>query len=699
MGFLIGVDTGGTFTDCVVVDEAGKMTIAKAPTTPEDFSRGVIASIENAAISLRISLNDLLKNTAALLHGTTIATNIVISGNGAKTGLLTTKGHRDAIFIMRVAGRTAGLTMEKLQDFATTHKPKPLVPKMMTEEIHERVDYKGKIIVPLNLEKTEESIKRLINKDVESLAVSLLWSFKNPNHELKIREMINRIVPDIPVSISSEIAPRLGEYERTMTTVMNAYTLPAMGRYIRSLNKLLTSKGLKAPLLILQASGGAMAAERAEQIPVVTMNSGPSAGVLGCSYLGELIGHKNIICTDVGGTSFDVGLVVDGAPVISPFSLANQQAMYIPRVVTESIGSGGGTIAHIEAKNLRLKVGPQSAGALPGPACYDSGGTEPTITDADLILGYINPDYFLGGEIKLNKSKAESIIKRKIADPLGMTVEEAAASIVEIVDNQMADLVRKITVETGYDPRDFVLYAYGGAGPTHVGGYARDLGVRQIVCPLGISAGVFSAFGISVSDIKHVYQLSYPMLEPFDLAAIQAAYKDMEGQAKAELTKEGIKEQAISMTRFAELRYKGQINEVSTKVPKGNIDQNWANDMIENFERTYEALYGKGSGFRQGGIEVVAFRVEAVGKRKKPQLAKQVEVSLTASPPLKAKRNCYWREFGKFVESPIYDGIKIVRGNLINGPAIIELPTTTVVVHPKQRLEVDEYGNLLISLM
>ncbi|WP_338448108.1 hydantoinase/oxoprolinase family protein [Niallia oryzisoli] len=689
--YIVAVDTGGTFTDCVIVNNNGEITVGKSHSTPPDFSEGVIESVRVTAEKIGLSLENLLSRTVQFIHGTTVTTNAMIERRGVKVGFLTTLGHKDALHIMRIMGRTAGMPVNQLQ-LSKTFKPDAIVPKSLIEEIPERIDYKGSVVVPLDINYTRKAIQNLLNQDVDSIAVSLLWSFKNPEHEKKVKELFQEMAPHIPISLSSEIVPKIGEYERSATTVINSYTAPLLAGYVEKLEKRLQENGLTSKLLIMQSIGGLMPAYEAERLSVTTLMSGPAGGVMGAKFLGHRYGYKNVICTDVGGTTFDVGLIVDGEPVISSTSVMNQYNLSLPMIDIESIGAGGGSIARVDVGST-LHVGPESAGARPGPVCYGKGGTEPTVTDADVVLGFIDPDYFLYGAIELHKDKAVEAISEKIAKPLGLSVEEAAAGIVEIANSQMADLIRKMSIERGYDPRDFALFLYGGAGPTHGTAYGRDLGVKEMIVPLGETAAVYSAFGISSSDISHVYEISDPIQAPWDLELVSENFIKLEKKAVEQLFIENISEGNIQLERWIEMRYKGQVHQVDVPFPNGVITENVINQVISEFEKRYESMYGKGAAFKEGGIELVSYRVNSYGKLPKPSIeaAKKVETNL-----IETVRPVYWRELGGYVETKVY------RGNIrsldiqVEGPSIIELPTTTIPVYPGQSVTVDPLGSLVV---
>jgi N-methylhydantoinase A len=598
--------------------------------------------------------------------------------------------------MMRVTGRVAGLTQEELFDFPKTSKPVPLVPKYLVEEVDERVDYKGSVVVPLNEEQARAAIRRLLDHGVGAIAISLLWSFKNDSHERRLRELVAEMAPEVPVSVSSEIVPKIGEYERTATTVVNSYTLPLMSHYVRALEEELAKEELRAPFLIMHSAGGVMTAAEASELPVRTVNSGPAGGVIGAKFLGSALGHENIICTDVGGTSFDVGLIVDGEPLMTPTQVVDQYSLLLPSVDVVSIGAGGGSIAS-SAGGARLQVGPESAGARPGPACFGLGGERPTVTDADLVLGYIDPDYFLAGQIKLDKERAERAIKEHVADPLGMNVAQAAAGIVEITNAHMTDLVRKTTVERGFDPRRFVLYAYGGAGPLHATAYGRGIGAQAIVVPFGGLAPVFSAFGIAISDLVRVVEYSDPQVAPFDIQHIVGTFQRLAEEARDLLRGSGGRDEDVRFNYTAEMRYLKQVYEVSVPLELEQLENRGSDGLVEDFEQRYQQIYGKGSGFSGAGVEFISYRVTGTAAPlTKPRLErKQADEDLDAAS--RGERPVYWPTERDFVQTPIYEGERLRSGQQIEGPAVIEERATSIPLYAGQILTVDPYGNLTIQ--
>ncbi|MGH8738967.1 MAG: hydantoinase/oxoprolinase family protein, partial [Burkholderiales bacterium] len=512
--FLVGVDIGGTFTDCVVLDGKGRITATKSPSTPENFAEGMLAALNVAADRLGLSFEDFCAQIRVLTHGTTVGTNALIQRKGAKIGLITTKGHEDVMHIMRGSRGVTSRDLKKVVHFPESQKPEPIVPKRLIEGVSERIDCFGEVVVPLNEEQAEAAIRRLVAQGVEAIAVCFLWSFRHPAHELRVKEMVRRIAPKLFVSCSVDIAPKWGEYERTAATVLNGYIGPVMARYLENLAKRLRSAGYRQPLQIAQCGGGSISVDKAMGSPLLTLDSGPVSGVTGSVYLGSVMGIENIITTDMGGTSFDVGIVHGGRPQYSFVSNVVQYEYFLPKVDIQAIGSGGGSLARVVPATRTLQVGPESAGADPGPACYGKGGEMPTVTDADVVLGYINPDNFLGGRMRLDRAKAVAAVQ-KVADGLGLSLHETASGIARVAEFKMADIIRKMTVEKGFDPREFTLFAFGGAGPAHAGVFGAELGVKKIIVPQKEIASTWCAFGAASADMLHVHEHTDIQASPF----------------------------------------------------------------------------------------------------------------------------------------------------------------------------------------
>lgn len=684
MKFYMGVDVGGTFTDATVTDEGGNIYMFKTPTVPATPSQGFLNCAQKAADFFGLSLGDFLGKLEKLAYGTTIATNMLLEGKTACTGLVTTKGFRDTLPIARIGRDRLGLDLQ-------CERPPSLTPRSLIEEVSERVDYAGKIITPLDEADVEKALRKLVKKKVEAIAVCLLWSFKNPAHEERIGTILRKKLPQTYVSLSSEVAPLSGEYERTATVVMNASLGPPVKAHLSQLVQDLKERGLKIPLLIMQSTGGVIPAEDAAAKPVTLVNSGPAGGLIASKYISELMGLKNAICIDMGGTSFDASLITREEYSASLVSRACNHDIFVPMLDIHSIGAGGGSIAWLDM-GQRLKVGPQSAGALPGPACYSRRGGEPTVTDADVVLGRINPEYFLGGEMPLDKKKAEKAILEKVAKPLGFDLLKAAAGICRIVDSNMAGAIRAITIQKGYDPRDYALIAFGGAGPTHCASLARELGIGTVVIPF--LATVQSAFGIAASDILHSLSWS-SATELKEVEKINFHLEKLKATGYSLLRQEGVLESAIEMKAFADMRYKMQSHEVTLPLPARPLTGRDLEQLLETFNQRYEEIYGAGTAFPRAGVEIVTFRVEAIGKIKKPALKAHPPAGEDASAALKSRRQVFFED--SFLSTLVYDGDKLQPGNLLPGPAIVEYKGTTAAIYPDQVGQIDPFLNLILS--
>jgi len=696
--FIIGVDTGGTFTDIVVMTESGEIWTAKASTTPDDFSRGVMDALGEAAKTVGVELRALLSRTTLFKHGSTVATNALITRSGVKVGFITTRGFEDTTEIMRAIGRVDGLSEEEIRHVTWVTKPEPLVPRELVMGVRERIDYRGEEVIPLNREDVMNAIRRLMEEEkVEAIAVSLLHAWANPAHEEQIRSLALEADPSRRLywSFGSALSQVAGEYARANTAIMNSFLGPTVGRYLKGLEDKLRAGNLKGPLLITQGNGGV--AHREHVTPIANLQSGPAGGMIASAYVAGLLGHKNVITTDMGGTSFDVGLVTEGywryahEPIVERFRILQ------PIIDIESIGAGGGTIARVDHETGRLLVGPKSAGASPGPVCYDGGGQEVTVTDADLILGIIDPHYFLGGRKALNKAKALNTVQEKIAKPLGLKPVEAAAGIFDIVNSKMSDLIRRQVVRTGYLPEEFVIYAFGGAGPVHAAGFAAELGVKKIyIFP---TSPVFSAFGAAAADVIHSRVMTCQYIIPVDPSAINQRLDGVEAEMREIMTGEGFRPNQIEFRRFFTMRYRRQTAGVEMPLAWNRFNPRRVSEMQQLFEKKYEELYGVGAGYTKAGIEISAIRVDAVGKVTKPQLKPMRAKKTSLTKARKGKRQVFFtRPERKLIDTPVYDYALLGAGTAVKGPAIIELPFTTTLVPPGYRVSVDKYLNLVMEV-
>lgn len=698
MGYLCGVDIGGTFTNAVIIDPDGRVTLAKSPSTPNDFARGFFAALAEGARALGLSLEQLLAKTELLSHGTTVATNVVVERRGAKVGLIATAGHGDAILIMRAHGRAAGLSPAETLRFAATAKPTPMVPRSLVREVAERVDVNGAVVVALDESAVEVAARELLAAGCEAIAIAFLWSFRNPAHERRAQDIVRRVAPDCFVTCSHEIAPQLGEYERTVAAVLNCYVGPVTSAYVERLASRARDAALGGPLLLMQCNGGLATVEDVRESPLLLLQSGPCGGVVGAAALGRELGYRNLIATNMGGTTFDVGLVHDGQALRGATTTVHQYEFFVPALAVKSVGAGGGSIAWVDPQRGALSVGPRSAGAQPGPVSYRRGGVEPTVTDADLVLGYIDADYFLGGRERLDHDAAWRAVAA-LGVELGLDPWQTAAGINRIADEHMAGLIRRETIEKGLDPRDFVLFSYGGAGPCHAGAYARELGVRKVIVPLASAASVWSAFGVASSDVVHVQSRDLMLVAPFDMAALRAGVAELRAQADARFAAEGFGADLRRYAWSADVRHRLQVHVVEVPFTPEMPDAALATALIEDFTARYEGLYGVGTAYRDAGVELVSLRLTASAALTKPALEQRPLGP--AAPPLDAvapSRAIYWPERGARIESAIYRAAALLPGNVMAGPAVIESTITTIVVRPGQTASVDAYGNIVIEL-
>lgn len=693
MPYVIGLDVGGTFTDCVVLDHDGEVVADKAFTTPANTALGMLAAIENASRTLGKPLDQLLYETHTLALGTTILTNLLIRRAGAKVGLLTTKGHEDATLIGRVVAKTEGLPEGEKLDILAWDKPEPLVPKRLIRAITERMDYKGRPIVSLDPEDVEKAARELTEAGVEAIAVCFLWSFMNTSHEQQAKEIIARNSPHLFIALSSDVAPVIGEYERALATAMNAYLGPVAVKEKKAIRGTFAAKGFHRPLLVMQSNGGVIWDEEIPLRPVNILASGPVGGVMEAAKVGELLNFPNVIATDMGGTSFDVGLVVGGEPRLANTALYERFRLHAPVVEVMSIGAGGGSLAWVDPLTHTLHVGPHSAGSDPGPVCYMRGGKEPTVTDADVVLDRISPDNFFAGRQRLDRDAALKAIEEKIASPLGLAAVRAAKGIIDIVDARMADLIRKLTVERGLDPRDFVLLSYGGAGPTHVGACGREIGVRlALASPY---SPVFSALGIASSDIVRHYAKSEPMQPPFDGSQIERVFQGLEMKALDDLRRSGVRD-GYTLNRSISMRFRFQVHEIEVPVRTALSSSQEVDQLLDEFVKLYEQTFGRETALKEAGIEMLTFHVASKVRAIQAMLRKFPHAGPDPHNALTGHRAVYWED--SFLDTPVFDQRRLAPGNQISGPAVVEAPNTTILIHPGQRASIDEYLNIAIEL-
>lgn len=674
---LIGIDIGGTFTDIVLLDsKGGTIELLKLPSTPGRLEEGVTRGLQE----LQQEVN--LAEVERIVHGSTVATNALLEGKWARTALITTEGFRDVIEIGRQ-------NRPNIYDLFV-ERPRPIVPRELRFEVTERLDYQGRTIKSLDEGAIEGIAEELLRREVKSVALSLLFSYANPEHERKIAEILGKRLK-IPITLSSEVLPEFREFERTSTTVVNAALRPVIGDYLEQLEKEAVRLGFKRGWQIMQSNAGITSSHGAESQPVKIVLSGPAAGVEGARFVGEQTGFHNLITLDMGGTSCDVSLIRDGKATTTTEGEVGGYPIKVPMVDIHTIGAGGGSIAWID-KGRALRVGPQSAGAEPGPVCYGRGGQEPTVTDAHLVLGRLNPASPLGGLRGLDLEGAKRAIHERIAEPLGMNLEEAAQGILAVADANMERAIRVISVERGYDPRDFVLLAFGGAGPLHGAGLAAILGIPKILIPQ--TAGVLSAFGLLRTDLAHDYVQSLVReVSKIDLAKINKTYDLLKRKGREELLQEGVTEERIRYQPSLDMRYLGQSYELNLALPDHRLTQEELERLPEEFHERHQQVYGHAAPGEP--VELVNLRLRAVGLMGKIELRGDRGGSLEEAR--RAARPVHFPKAG-WVKTQVFVRESLPAGVSLEGPAIIEGRESTIVIPPQMGASTDRFGNLIIEV-
>ncbi len=684
--YRIAVDVGGTFSDFVVLDEAtGEVSILKVPSTPHDPSEAVLEGVG------RLTGRGVAPSDVTFFsHGTTVATNTLLEEKGARTGLLVTEGFRG---IYEVQDQTRGYGPATYDLFF--ERPRLLALPRHTEEVRERVDAQGAVLCPLDEARAVAAIRRLRDTGVESIAVCLLFSFMRPEHEQRLAALIAREHPDCTVSLSSEVLPQIREYYRLSTTVINAYVAPRLARYLASMEARLRESGVTTrQLFVMQSNGGVTTFGTAAQRAVTTILSGPAAGVTAAAALAAAAGADQVITFDMGGTSADIALVEHGTPTETTRGQIGRRDIAVPMLDINTISAGGGTLAWVDAVGV-LQVGPQSAGADPGPVCYGRGGTQPTVTDANLVLGYLNPDYFLGGELRLDRAAAERAIRERIAAPLGLDPLRAAAGIVEIINVHMEQGIKAVSSERGYDLREFALVAFGGAGPVHAARLAADLDIPRVIVPA--HPGVTSALGLLMSDVKHDYVRSrLRLLAETPLEEANAILDELTERARADLAAEGFAPEQIALQYLLDLRYAGQGYELSVPAPRVPLDAATLQEARQRFDALHERLHGHQA--PDEPVELVSYRLVAYARVPQVRLQRYPAATTDVSAALKGSRLVTFPEYGEPTPCPLYDRARLAPGHVVRGPAILEQVDSTVVVHPGQEATVDPYRNVIIRI-
>ena len=691
----IGIDIGGTFTDIVVSGPDGALHTRKVSSTVDDYARAIVAGLGEALRASGLTPAEV----GEIRHGTTVASNAILERKGARTGLIATQGFRDILEI-----RT--LRMPRLYDM-TWQKPPVLVPRHLRVTVDERLDAEGRVQRPLELADAERAVRRLLDQGVEAIAVCLLHAYANPAHERLLKEVIEQLAPDLPCAISSEVLPEIKEYERTSTTTIDAYVKPVVRRYLRSLERHLDRTGVRAPLLLMQSNGGLMSARAAAESPVHIVESGPAAGVVGAQALAAAIGLDRIITLDMGGTTAKAALVEDGEVtraaeyqvgggimVGSRLLTGAGYTLKVPAIDLAEVGAGGGSIIRVDAGGA-IRVGPESAGATPGPVCYDQGGLEPTITDANLVLGYLNPDQLAGGEVTLNPARARAVLASRIAGPLGLELEHAAFGAHLVAASNMIRAIRAVSSERGRDQRDFSLFAFGGNGPLFAAGMAALLGIRRVVVPP--APGVFSSFGLLCAALEHHYSRSFRrLLRAAGLTALNEAFAELEGQARAQLAAEGVAAAAVAIQRRLAMHYQGQIYELTVPVPDGPITAAGARALEEAFGQEHERTYGHRAGEAEP-VELVSLQLIAraaeTGPARPPGAGRLIQEE---APARLGTRPAYFGPARGWLATPV-----LRRGALAEpqaGPCIVEEYDATCLIPPGTQAALDPFGNIILDL-
>ncbi|MDO8366655.1 MAG: hydantoinase/oxoprolinase family protein [Saprospiraceae bacterium] len=688
MKYKLGIDVGGTFTDFFLVGDDRSSWVHKTLSTPEDSSLGFITGLKELAAKLQLPVEVFIKDLDTIVHGTTVATNALLTRNGAKTALVTTKGFRDALEMRR------GIREERYNNHY--RNVEPLVPRQYRFTVDERTDAKGKSIKPLHTQELDAIVQNIKNEGIEAVAICFMNSYLNHDHEQKAADYLRRQLPGLFICGSYEVLPSVRFYERVSTTCVNAYIGVVVEHYLKSLLGKLKALNFTGKLLIMQSNGGVVTPEVACKVAAVTALSGPAAAPIAGAYYAELLGYDHCITMDMGGTSFDASLVVNRQCVTSTDCEINRYRIALPTLDIITIGAGGGSIGWIDKGGL-LRMGPQSAGSLPGPVSYDRGGEQPTCTDADLLLGYLDPDFFAGGKYKLNKPKAVELTAKNLGKPLGMNAHEAAAGMYRVINMNMAQGVREVSVERGYDPREFLLICAGGAGSIHAGEICRELEIPMFVVP-GV-ASIFCAAGMLLGDLKHDYVRSYmTLLSSIDKAHFLQLYAEMKGVAVATLIAEGIVEDKIQYRPSLDLRYVGQYHEVPMEV---SIDQ-ILNVDLEAISQAFHTEHNRQFGYElrgEGtGLEVINVRLRAIGITEKPQSLSSIAPDPASSPEaaIKGRRAAYIPETGEIQEVTVYDGDRLTGRFTIEGPAILEQVNTTVFLGESYHCETGIEGAFVV---
>ena len=683
MIYKVGIDVGGTFTDFLLTSDEEHAEIYKVLSTVDDPSIGLMNGLAEMAQAKTLTLEEFIKKVTTIVHGTTVTTNAVLTRKGAKTGLLTTKGLRDALEMRR------GIREEQYNNRYTNVKP--LVPRYLRFPVEERLDYKGDVVTPLQESDVLDAAGLFKKEDVDAIAICFMNSFANSNHERKAAEIIKNLFPDVYLTTSSVFLPSIRFYDRLSTTVLNSYVGPILRNYLQSLIKKLEGVGFGGVLLIMQSNGGVVSPHIAIENAAVTLLSGPAAGpVAGIEYT-SIQGYTDCLTIDMGGTSFDAALIKDKTPLVTTEGEIERLRIALPMLGIVTIGAGGGSIGWVDEGGL-LRMGPQSAGSNPGPACYGLGGELPTCTDSDLVLGYLDKDFFAGGKIPLDYNRAKKAIEEKIAGPLGLDVFEAAAGMYRVINVNMATGVREVSVKRGHDPREFPLVVAGGAGPVHACMIARELEIPVMVIPK--ESSIFCAAGMLMSDLKHNFVKTYTtLLTKIDKKKFRSLFREMEEEASRLLKSELIPEDSIDHVFSLDMRYVKQYHEVNVKITREEIEDEKIELAAQKFHPEHNRLYGYSLEEEGTLIELINLRLLSVGKTVKPRFKQEEYDGEDPKKAFKRKRKIYLPIEKEFKKVPVYDGHRLRYGNKVEGPAIIEQVNTTTLIFSEFCVLCDKYGS------
>lgn len=686
MGYRIGVDVGGTFTDFVLLDGQGNYQGHKTSTTPHDPSIGLIQGLTELADERNLRLEDFLSQIELIVHGTTVTTNAVLTGNGAKTALLTTSGFRDILQMRRGVRDRRFLYNNKFVP------PRPLVPRDLRLPVRERVNKEGQVLQQVDRETLAQAIKVMTVEGVQAVAVCFMHSYANPNNERQAVEMVKEALPGVFAVASYEVLPEVRLYNRVSTTVLSAYVGPVLNSYLHSLMRRLEEFNFRGVFLIMQSNGGVASVKAAMKTPATTLLSGPAGGPNASLLYSRELSFDSCVLMDMGGTSFDTSLVTGGKAQVTRKGEINHQTIALPMIDIHTIGAGGGSIGWVDEGGF-LRVGPKSAGANPGPACYMQGGTYPTCTDADLVLGYLDKDFFLGGRIRLDDRAAREAIKTYVADPLSISVEEAAAGMVQVINLNMATGIKEVTIQKGYDPREFPLVVAGGAGAVHAAMIALELDVPLVVIQRQCS--VFCAMGMLLSDLQHDYVRSYHGLwDEVELRHVITSLEEMAREGRETLLAENVSEGRTEYRFAADLRYFGQHHELTVDLDLDELREGTRENVSNAFHQHHNDLYGFST--PESPVELISLRVTCLGKTEhlEPRTYRQAESD--AEHWRKGARPVYFPSLKEFIDVPVYDGERMEYGNMLQGPAVIEMLTTTLLIPPEFSAEVDRLGSFVL---